>query len=285
MPSGAPAHRLAGKVLASAGGAVLDALLPQTCLACGAALPGAAGPVCPGCAAQVTAVAARPGCPRCGRTLPAESIHGHGCARCRTEDFWNVAGVARIGLYVPALRGLLLGLKYAGRERNADWLAERMADAMRAAGWAAALDALVPVPMHWLRRLQRPGNHAALLTEALARRLHLPVVRLVRRARHSRSQVGLPTKAQRFENVRGCFGPPPRWWRWTPAGRRAGDVAGRTLCIVDNLLVTGATVHEVAKVLRKAGARRIYAAVAVRTPAPGDPPAGPPVPAEGFPPP
>jgi adenine/guanine phosphoribosyltransferase-like PRPP-binding protein len=44
------------------------------------------------------------------------------------------------------------------------------------------------------------------------------------------------------------------------------------MCIVDNLIVSGATVLEVAKVLRKAGARRIYAVAVARPPSPGDPP-------------
>ncbi|RMF74670.1 MAG: hypothetical protein D6744_14295, partial [Planctomycetota bacterium] len=67
------------------------------------------------------------------------------------------------------------------------------------------------------------------------------------------------SRTARFENVRGCFAPTRR-----PA------VAGARVCIVDNLLVTGATIHEVAKVLRAAGARRIYAAVAARTVMSGD---------------
>jgi predicted amidophosphoribosyltransferase len=52
-----------------------------------------------------------------------------------------------------------------------------------------------------------------------------------------------------------------RWW---------ANVQGMTVCIVDNLLVTGATVCEVSKVLRKAGAKKIYAAVAARTVSGGD---------------
>ena len=48
-------------------------------------------------------------------------------------------------------------------------------------------------------------------------------------------------------------------------------MAGKTVCIVDNLMSTGATVTEVSKVLRRAGAKRIYAAVVARPAAPGDP--------------
>ncbi|MEW6252094.1 MAG: phosphoribosyltransferase family protein, partial [Planctomycetota bacterium] len=197
------------------------------------------------------------------------------------EAHWNVAGVARVGAYGEVERRVLLGLKYRGHERNAGVLAEWLAEALARQPWGRELEALVPVPMHWLRRLQRPCDHARVLAEALGRRLNLPVVRLVRRARHSPSQTGMTTKTQRFENVKGCFAPPLWWlpaqgpWAWR-RGRLAARVAGRTVCIIDNLLVTGATVTEVSKVLRRAGARRIYVAVVSRAPSPGDAPAGAP---------
>ena len=242
--------------------AVLDAALPQTCVACGAWVPGGSGLACERCHAEITADTRRPYCPRCGRTLPAPAIHADGCARCEAEPFWNVAAVVRVGRYEPALRAVLLGLKYRGRERNAAYLADLLAEELRLQGWVDRLTALIPVPMHWLRRLQRPCDHTGLLTDALARRIRIPVVRLVRRSKHAPSQTRLATKTQRFENVRGCFAP-PRWH--TP------KLAGQTVCIIDNLMVAGATVYEVSKVLRRAGAKRIYAAVLARPAAPGDP--------------
>ena len=267
------------------GEGVLDATLPQTCVACGLWLPTGAGWICPACRAALDEAFQRPACPRCGRTLPAAAIHERACARCRTEHFWNVGGVARVGRYEDVDRTLLLALKYRGQARNAEFLAEWLEAAIQAAGWPVPIDALVPVPMHWLRRLQRPCDHARLLAVELGRRMRVPVVRLVRRARHSPSQTGMLTKARRFENVRGCFAG-PWWWRpedarWTKwLEWRRGSIAGKTVCIVDNLLVTGATVTEVSKVLRRAGARRIYAAVIARPPSPGDPAAAAPAEAD-----
>lgn len=255
------------------GRGLLDATLPQTCVACGEWVPTGARLACDPCHEEIITALDRPYCPRCGRTLPTEAIHEGGCARCRTEPFWNVAGVARVAAYVPAIRPIVLGLKYRGRERNADYLADLLATALRAPGWVEELNALVPVPMHWLRRGQRPCDHARVLTEALARRIGVPVLRLVRRAKHSPSQTGIASKSQRFENVKGCFAP-PWWWEHRPAWWWKPNVGGKTVCVIDNLLVTGATVCEVSKVLRRAGAKRIYAAVLARPAAPGDPPTG-----------
>lgn len=249
--------------------ALLDAVLPQTCVSCGAWIAGGDRPACDACHAEIAAGLARPYCRRCGRTLPPPAIHERGCARCRREIHWNVAGVARVGVYEPALRVPLVGLKYHGRERNADYLADWMALALRQRGWLDAMDALVPVPMHWLRRRQRPCDHAGVLASALSARIGVPVVRLVRRAKHMPSQTAITAKTARFENVRGCFSL-PRWYQ-PPWPRR--DLHGRAVCIVDNVMMTGATVYEVAKVLRKAGAKRIYAVVVARPASPGDPPA------------
>lgn len=257
---------LAGKLLSG----LCDAALPQTCVSCGLWIGGGGAPACPACHAEIARGLARPYCPRCGRTLPTASIHDDHCARCRTEPFWNVKAVVRVGPYSPALRRALLGLKYAGQTRNADYLGIWLAAAIRACAWAGELDALVPVPMHWLRRWQRPCDHARLLAEAAGRELKLPVLRLVRRSRHAPSQTTQTSRAQRFDNVKDSFGPPP-WWRQWPAWRQAA-VHGRVVCIIDNLVVAGATIYEMSKVLRRAGAKRIYAATVARPPAPGDPP-------------
>ncbi len=236
-----------------------DAALPQTCVVCGEAVAGGALPMCEACAQELSAIRRTPYCRRCGRTMRPESVHERGCARCRTEHIWNVAGLARVGAYEPPLRAMGIGLKYKGRERNADYLGELLAAELNRLGWPAELDALVPVPMSRLRRWQRPCDHAEVLATAVARRLGLPVWRAVMRVRHTPSQTGVTSRAARFANVAGCF-----------AVRRGARLEGRRVCIVDNLLATGATICEVAKVLRRAGAREIRAAVVSRTVLAGD---------------
>jgi ComF family protein len=241
---------------------LLDAVLPQTCVSCDSWIAADEPPACPACRALLEATIALPYCPFCGRTVSPLSIHEKNCAHCRTERFWNVGGIARVGEYrEEALRRMLVGLKFTGGERQADYLGHLLASAMRKAAWVSGIDALVPVPMHRLRRWQRRGDHAQMLADAVSRRLKIPVRRAaVRRAKYSISQTHTNSRAERFRNVQGCFAP-----------TRRPKIAGQTVCIIDNLLVTGATVHEVSKVLRKAGARRIYAAVVARASLPGDP--------------
>ncbi len=245
---------------------LIDAALPQTCVSCGTWIPGDTGLICSECSAAIDAAQDTPACPRCGRSLPQTAIHGHGCARCRSEHFWNISELVRVGRYDNQLRPLLLDLKYRGRERNAEHLADRLAAMLAQRGWVADLDGLVPVPMHWLRRWQRPCDHARVLADAVGRRLGIPTLTAVRRRRYGRSQTRLTTRHERFDNVRGCFDGIPQADRL---------VRGKTVCIIDNLLMTGATVCELSKILRHFGAKRIYAAVIGRPPTPGDPVAEP----------
>lgn len=241
---------------------LLDALLPQTCVSCNSWIAADEPAACPACRGLLEATIALPYCPFCGRTASPFSIHETSCARCRAEQFWNVRGIVRVGEYrAQPLRGMLVGLKFSGSERQADYLGGLLADALRKAPWLGEIEALVPVPMHRLRRWQRHGDHAQMLADAVARRLKIPVRRAtVRRVKYSKSQTRVGSRAERFKNIRGCFGP-----------SRRPEIAGRTVCIIDNLLVTGATLHEVSKVLRTAGARRIYAAVVARASLAGDP--------------
>lgn len=237
-------------------GPLLDAVLPQACLACDDWIPTGNGPLCPDCSAAIRVTAKLPYCPRCARTAAPLSIHEGNCAFCRKEAFWNLKRIARVGEYREnALRSLLLKLKFVGFERQSDLLGELLANALRAAPWFQEIEVLVPVPMHPLRRWQRPCDHAEVLARAAARRLRLPVRRAaVRRVKYARSQIKSTSLRQRFLNVKDCFGP-----------ARRPSVAGRTVCIVDNLLVSGATLYEVSKVLRRLGAKCIYAAVAARS--------------------
>ncbi|MFH1745655.1 MAG: double zinc ribbon domain-containing protein [Planctomycetota bacterium] len=246
--------------------ALCDAFLPQTCVICGEWIATGTGSACRGCRQELREITRRSYCPRCGRSMPATAIKERHCARCRTERFWNIAGLARIGAYESPLRQLGARLKYHGRARNANFAARLLARALRKKAWLCEVEALVPVPMHWLRRQQRPVEHTDLLTTALGRGLDLPVWRVVRRVKYTPSQTQVTSQARRFANIDGCF---------ACAGGVSEQLKGRCVCIIDNLLASGATICEVSKVLRRAGARRIYAAVISRTVLAGDMQAGP----------
>ena len=238
---------------------IADAVLPRTCAACNQWIDHPQ-PCCRACRSALAGLARLTYCPRCGRTMAPESIHTTACAACLRERHWNTAGIVRVGPYAPLLRRMIVSLKFGGRANVVNALADLLVAALRQAEWLPKINCLVPVPMHRLRRWQRPCDHADALARAVSERLRIPVQRAaVRRRAYAPSQTRMDSRTARFENVRDCFAP-----------TRRPRVEGQRVCIIDNLLVTGATIHEVSKVLRATGAKRIYAAVIARTVMAGD---------------
>jgi ComF family protein len=132
-------------------------------------------------------------------------------------------------------------------------LAEMLAYTQGAEMAAWAPDALVPVPLHWRRRFERGTNGAELLAARLAPVCGAQAERLaVRRCKDTLPQ-GSISPRQRLENVRGAFRINARFdWR------------GARVLIVDDVMTTGATANEIARLLKKAGARTISVAVLAR---------------------
>jgi ComF family protein len=127
------------------------------------------------------------------------------------------------------------------------WLAE----AVERVPWRERLEAVVPVPTHWQRRLLRSFHAADRLAAFVARQVKLPLVPILRRTRAGPHQIGL-SYAERAKNVLGAF-----------ALRRGVKLDQARLLLVDDVKTTGATIDECAKVLRRAGAAEVYAAVVV----------------------
>jgi len=239
----------------AAGGACragLNLLFPPLCACCQAELPsnGSDGLLCGGC--SQTLAPANVWCPRCGALdVPADEVTS-GCVLCHRTQF-HFETVVPLGLYDGFFSALILRMKVAAGQRLAMAMARLMLD--RRSGELAALraDLVVPVPMFWARRLRRGTNSAEILGGAIARHLEVPMRRALVRQRNTLPQKDL-TPRERFRNVRGAF----RLARWRC------DLRDRTILLVDDVLTTGATCSEAARVLKAAGAARLVVAVLAR---------------------
>ena len=155
------------------------------------------------------------------------------------------AGTARAALrYDKNSRRLVLGLKHGDRTH----LAGAFGRWMHRAGIEVLADAdlLVPVPLHWTRLFQRRYNQAALLAQAIRSSGGPPLAAdwLVRlRRTPAQGHLG---PAARERNVRGAF-----------AIRPGRSFAGKRVVIIDDVITTGATVEESARVLKRAGAASV----------------------------
>jgi ComF family protein len=227
---------------------VIAILIAPACAACGRPHERPTrGAVCEACWAAIVRFSP-PLCLLCGDPLPSWrtiSVMEGTCARCRRRSS-AVSFSRAIGAYDGALRAILHALKYEGRRT----VAHRLGMMMRSAGAdvLSGADVVVPVPLHRWRRWSRGFNQA----EELCTYLGAPVVRALRRARHTRSQTDLPA-ARRHANVRGAF----------RLVRRA-DVRNRCVVLVDDVCTTGATLNACASVLVTAGAREVRALTAAR---------------------
>jgi ComF family protein len=220
------------------GRGLVDAVLPPRCLSCGETVeePDA---LCGRCWGGITFFAP-PWCVRCGLPFPHPMGEDAVCGDCaRERRAWDRArAVLR---YDKNSRGLVLGLKHADHTHVANAFGRWM---YRAGGEVlAGADVVVPVPLHWTRLLHRRYNQAALLAHAIHAAGGPPVaVDWVVRRRRTPSQGHLgPTARER--NVRGAF-----------ALRRGHSVVRRRVVIVDDVMTTGATADECARVLKRAGA-------------------------------
>jgi ComF family protein len=174
------------------------------------------------------------------------------CPNCRQQGF-AFASALRLGEYDGLLRRAVLRLKDRRGEGLAEVIGERWAQ--RAGGTFRALNVngIVPVPLHFWRRMLRGYNQSAAFARGLGRGLGIACVSgSLRRVRHTPRQTG-QTAARRRHNVRGAF-----------AVRRGAAVAGRSLLLVDDVMTTGATADEAARALRAAGAARVAVAVLAR---------------------
>jgi ComF family protein len=112
------------------------------------------------------------------------------------------------------------------------------------------IDAVLPVPLHWRRRWRRGFNQAYEIGKPVARHLAVPLVRGVRRSRATPFQSGLSAH-ERARNLRSAF-------------RVRGELAHEHVLIVDDVVTTGTTVCELARVLRRAGVARVSALAVAR---------------------
>ena len=231
------------------GGALLDLVLPPRCIACGEEVE-TVNALCAACWRKITFLG-EPCCARCGLPFAHELGAGALCGACAEGP--PAYDRARSALrYDEGSRKLILAFKHGDRLHGAP----AFGDWMRRAGALLLADAdlLMPVPLHWTRLLSRRYNQSSLLAHAVHRAGGPPVAPdwLIRKRRTvSQGEFG-PEGRQR--NVRSAFALKP-----------GKSVQGRKIVLVDDVLTTGATVEECARVLKRAGADRVDALALARS--------------------
>jgi competence protein ComFC len=222
-------------------------LWPAVCDVCNDPICDTDNHLCPKCWGELLTCTAGDYCPRCGRDASKYGLVAGACAACQNEET-HFDGIARAGVYADALQRLLLAFKH-DRSEMVTALAPLAEAALQGSRFGDEIDLFVPVPLHWTRRLRRGYNQSHLL----ARHLHHPHARIstdLVRTRRTQAQPQAATPAARARNVAGAF-----------VVRHGHNFSGKTICLVDDIKTSGATLNECARVLKEVGAVKVYAVV------------------------
>jgi competence protein ComFC len=252
--------------LARAWCAALDLLFPRRCAACGDPIIEPDGSqICPLCLRNLPRIDREEACERCGLPLGPYSLdhEGRWCEGCRTLPFAGFRRACAVGTYEGSLRRAICRFKYSRRPHLARTLGKLIADLAREEYAAEMEDSednpgpevVVSVPLHPARRKSRTFDQADLLAEAVAEALAIEyasgaMARLVDTPTLTRQ-----SREQRAETVKGVF-----------TVRKPLTVEGKRCLLVDDVMTTGATASECARVLKRAGAKDIAVCVLARTP-------------------
>ena len=261
-------------------GTLIERLFPADCPSCVKTLPGISrAGICLPCWATLCPVVS-PLCPRCGVPFPAPLTPSRAgaaadfvatredrlCGRCmRRPPAYDAARCALV--FEGAVRTLLHLFKFDDRRDLAQPLSRALLAALPA---REDHDLVVPVPLHWTRRLSRGYNQAALLARRVARARAIPFARgLLIKTHRTLDQAHLDAEARR-RNVRGSFAVRSlRGKRGRTGIDPARPLAGLRILLVDDVLTTGATAEACARVLKRAGAARVFVLAVARTPLKG----------------
>lgn len=219
-------------------------LWPASCLACGEFVEKGM-PLCPSCFEGLKSACSEGYCTRCGASHPAEERVDLPCGACAKLKL-HFDSFCRAGRYESTLRRLILGAKHSENIALRGLLALIARGAFEERFAGEMIDLIVPVPLHWTRRIGRGFNQAQIIAEAICG--DIPLRSVLKRAKRTKPQPVLATFAARARNVRGAF-----------ALRKGTDLRGLNVCIVDDVRTSGATLNECARVLKEAGAKRVFA--------------------------
>lgn len=189
-------------------------------------------------------------CKRCASPLPPV-VPNDTCTRC-VEAGWRFTAVVTLGPYRDDLREAVILMKKKPFELLRRAVGELMAEQLTSQ-FGAESPVLISVPNHWTRTWFRSVCQASSLAQSVSMQTGWPLLHGVVRRSRKTSKQGMLSWTERTHNVRGAF-----------TLRPTKQIVGRHVIVIDDVLTSGATANEIAKVLLKGGAGRVSVAVAAR---------------------
>ncbi|MCL2017155.1 MAG: ComF family protein [Alphaproteobacteria bacterium] len=193
-----------------------------------------------------------PKCYICGYPFPADLDLGRKplCPTCAAGKI-VVDRMRAACVYDDASRGVMLPFKHAGILKYKKLMGRAMLNTLCDFD-DCVIDMVLPVPLSYQRLWKRGYNQAALLARPVARHLNIPIDFNSVRRKH-RADMGHKNASARRKNINGVF-----------SVACSENIKGKSILLVDDVMTTGATLAELRRVLKRAGAKAVYSVVFCR---------------------
>lgn len=222
--------------------AAMDWLYPPHCCNCGRR----GSVLCRSCYDLLEPISKHQ-CAKCGYPLRGKADI---CSDCQTTppNYYQMKSWA---VYTGPIAKAIHSLKYKNDLFMGKFLANPLSDIVNQSGWE--IDIIVPVPLSKQRLRTRGYNQSALLATYLGRKLGIPVSNnILRRIRHTETQISLDVN-KRFMNLMDAFYANP------------AKLKMKNVLVIDDVITTGATMHNCTKAILNVGADKVYCLSAART--------------------
>ncbi|GJQ60500.1 MAG: amidophosphoribosyltransferase [Candidatus Scalindua sp.] len=226
---------------------ILDLLYPRICFGCNIGISEEESVhICNTCRESIRKNEAKR-CYKCGLILGLGAYSSDkGCSECKKINLRFERGFF-VSDYTGPLREVIIHYKYHKQEMLAKPLAELMIKKLLNEGVITEIDVLVPVPLHWKKKLSRGFNQSELFAKRISKELQIPIsVNNLSNCKHTLSQTRL-SRSERNKNVSGAF-----------AVRKPELFLKKRILLIDDVLTTGITASECARILKKAGAKKVF---------------------------
>lgn len=212
---------------------LIELFFPAKCILCGKI----GSFLCPNCEKNLVTISGQT-CPKCNRITKK----GNYCSRCRPKV--TLSGVLVWSYFKdPNIKDLIHAFKYQKLSAMTPLLAEQLVRVIKTEKHNFDLVAFVPISAK--RKAWRGFNQAELLATEVATAFNKPLFEGLIKIKDTKTQVGLPKKA-REKNLSGAF-----------LIKNKSKIIGKRVLLIDDVITTGTTLNEVAKVLKSAGAREV----------------------------
>lgn len=226
---------------------IVNFIFPPQCIICKSIIDNEDG-LCPVCINDINFIT-DPKCEYCGypfefKTDNKFSVKLSICAKCLNNKpkFDKALSVVH---YNDASKKIILPFKHADKTNYAKIMGNMMANTI--APFVAKMDFIIPVPIHLKRMIKRKYNQSALLASHISKRLDIPVLYNVLVRSHFKYSQGKLSFDDRKANVLNAFDI-----------KNPYKIKGKNILLVDDVMTTGATLNECARILKNFDARRVY---------------------------